>query len=125
MEANAYYMTGHPTEIITISARSTGPRGTAEVTIPRHMAIQLMEAGRHYQYCKHVGHAMWHAQNPDADSGDQCSSCRSAREEFFKEQSAELRDTLRQALRVLIEYPEQTTEDERKELVERIQSALS
>lgn len=137
MEAIAHYFNGTPTELLIIDGRNITKDGqpgniSVEMMIPTTMAVQIMEAGRYYQYCQHVGHAIWHVKNPDAKWGDDCSSCVHARDEAQREkikrasEEVEERDSLlRQALTILVSIPEDATcEDERKDLVSRIQEVL-
>jgi len=76
--AYANYCKGYPTEIIIFSGKTEAGRDL-EVVVPTKMAVKILTiAAQAYAICGHVGHAMWHAENDNADF-ENCSSCHIAK----------------------------------------------
>lgn len=75
--AYAHYFTGTPTEMILISGDTDAGRNI-EMAITTEMALKLMvDGGKAYAKCKHVGHAIWHVKEGKMSDADfeNCSSC--------------------------------------------------
>lgn len=75
---HATYFTGTPTGMILISGETTSGR-YVEMAISSEMAKRLLvDGGRAYSKCQHVGHALWHVKEnkmTDADF-ENCSTCK-------------------------------------------------
>lgn len=86
--AYATYFTGTLTEMIVISGETESGRDL-EIAVGTEMAKKLLiDGGRAYSKCHHVGHAIWHVKNgkmSDEDF-DNCSSCKSGVEEYEAQQ---------------------------------------
>ena len=71
--ADATYYKGTPTEMIVVSGKTEAGRYIEMCILPQ-MAIEIISSAKYYKVCQHVGHALWHAKNPEAEFP--CEACK-------------------------------------------------